>query len=273
MTEFKIIGYNNDRPSVIDEITCSIDGSIQIDSANVARLKFQLSGPSPHALGEIAGEQDGVNGGQLEFYTKVDTGSVTEKLRINNAGAVGIGGANYGTSGQVLTSNGSGAPVSWTTPSAGGGITEYATFTYQPATEQIVTNTFTRLEYNTTNTIGGSDITLDATTNIGRITLATTGVYMVNYYSTGYVFTGGARVIPESMIFVNPNTGIFSQEVGTRSFTYLRQANDPENTAGVSYLLTVSASNTEIELRFKTADLPYAKMKALCCGITIVKIA
>ena len=87
------------------------------------------------------------------------------------------------------------------------------------------------------------------------------------------MYLGGTRVIPESMIFVNPNTGIFSQEVGTRSFTYLRQANDPENTAGISYLLTVSASNTEIELRFKTADLPYAKMKALCCGITIVKIA
>jgi len=97
---------------------------------------------------------------------------------------------------------------------------------------------------------------------------------MINYYSTGYIFTGVTRVIPECMIFVNPNTGIFSQEVGTRSFCYLRQNTDPENTSGISYLLNVSASNTEIELRFKTADITSrAKMKSQCCGITIVKIA
>ncbi len=93
-----------------------VDGSIQIDSANVARLKFQLNGQSPHALGEIDGEQDGTNGGDLQFYTKVDgVSSVTEKLRINNIGAIGIGGATYGTEGDVITSNGSGSSVSWRT--------------------------------------------------------------------------------------------------------------------------------------------------------------
>ena len=95
-----------------------IDGSVQIDSANVARLKFQKSGnpARAHALGEIDGEEDLTNGGNLQFFTKVDNGSVTEKLRINNVGAVGIGGATYGDAGAVLTSNGSGAAVSWTRP-------------------------------------------------------------------------------------------------------------------------------------------------------------
>jgi hypothetical protein len=37
----------------------------------------------------------------------------TERLRIDTAGQIGIGGANYGTSGQVLTSGGSGAAPSW----------------------------------------------------------------------------------------------------------------------------------------------------------------
>jgi hypothetical protein len=90
-----------------------VDGSIQIDSAVTARLKFQQSGQTPHALGEIDGEQDGTNGGDLQFYTKIDNGSVTEKLRINNIGAVGIGGANFGTSNQVIVSNGSNNSVSW----------------------------------------------------------------------------------------------------------------------------------------------------------------
>ena len=90
-----------------------IDGSIQIDSANVARLKFKKSGQNSHALSEIDGEEDGTNGGDLQFYTKVDGASLTEKLRINNQGAFGIEGANFGTAGQVLTSNDSGNAVSW----------------------------------------------------------------------------------------------------------------------------------------------------------------
>jgi hypothetical protein len=40
--------------------------------------------------------------------------SASERLRIADAGQIGIGGANYGTSGQVLTSGGSGAAPSWT---------------------------------------------------------------------------------------------------------------------------------------------------------------
>ena len=46
------------------------------------------------------------------------TGS-TERMRIGSAGQIGIGGANYGTSGQVLTSNGSSSAPSWQTPSTG----------------------------------------------------------------------------------------------------------------------------------------------------------
>jgi hypothetical protein len=48
------------------------------------------------------------------FYT-----SGSERFRIASAGQLGIGGANYGTSGQVLTSGGSGAAPTWTTPSSG----------------------------------------------------------------------------------------------------------------------------------------------------------
>ena len=50
-----------------------------------------------------------------------------ERLRIGPVGQIGIGGANYGTSGQVLTSQGSGSAVQWATPSsittAGGTMT------------------------------------------------------------------------------------------------------------------------------------------------------
>lgn len=44
------------------------------------------------------------------------TATGTEKFRITVDGAFGLSGANYGTSGQVLTSAGSGSSPTWTTP-------------------------------------------------------------------------------------------------------------------------------------------------------------
>ena len=50
----------------------------------------------------------------------------SERLRIGSSGQLGIGGATYGTSGQVLTSGGSSAAPSWTTISAAPTITGVA---------------------------------------------------------------------------------------------------------------------------------------------------
>ena len=127
-----------------------VDGSIQIDSANVARLKFQQSGQNPHALGEIDGEQDGTNGGDLQFYTKEDGGNVTEKLRINNVGAIGIGGANFGTTGQVLTSNGSGSAVSWGNQFVNQKLTNHLSLSPQSRNQNIVSG------YSGYNLVGSS---------------------------------------------------------------------------------------------------------------------
>ena len=50
--------------------------------------------------------------GNIKLYTNGN-----ERLRVGTSGQIGIGGANYGTSGQVLTSQGSGSAVQWATPS------------------------------------------------------------------------------------------------------------------------------------------------------------
>ena len=59
-------------------------------------------------------------GGQttIRMFTSA-SGTNAERLRIGNAGQIGLGGANYGSSGQVLTSQGSGSAVAWTTLSSG----------------------------------------------------------------------------------------------------------------------------------------------------------
>jgi hypothetical protein len=68
-----------------------------------------------------------LDGDILRFRT-ISGAAFTERFRIGSAGQLGIGGANYGTSGQVLTSQGSGsAPVWGSVPS--------------PAIKQVVSTT------------------------------------------------------------------------------------------------------------------------------------
>ncbi len=59
--------------------------------------------------------------GRLVFKTSADgSGTPSERLRIGSSGQIGIAGANYGSSGQVLTSAGSGSAVTWATPAVTG---------------------------------------------------------------------------------------------------------------------------------------------------------
>ena len=59
-----------------------------------------------------------VNATDLIFYTG-HSEAATEKFRFTSQGEIGVGGANYGTDGQVLTSGGAGAAAAW--EDAGGG--------------------------------------------------------------------------------------------------------------------------------------------------------
>ncbi len=64
--------------------------------------------------------------GRLAFFTTADGASApTERLSISNTGAWGLAGANYGSAGQVLTSNGSGSAPTW--QAGGGGSSQWTT--------------------------------------------------------------------------------------------------------------------------------------------------
>ena len=70
----------------------------------------------------IEAQVDGTPGandmpGRLLFWTTADgASSPTERFRIGSSGAFGLSGANYGSSGQMLTSNGSGSAPTWQSP-------------------------------------------------------------------------------------------------------------------------------------------------------------
>ena len=123
-----ISGVNNN-----DKITAA-DGTIDLLSG--ANLTGSITAPAFSATGNItaghlnigSGIQLG-NAGVATATTFVGnlTGNVnatsnlllqiggSEKFRVASSGQLGIGGANYGTSGQVLTSGGSGSAATWST--------------------------------------------------------------------------------------------------------------------------------------------------------------
>jgi len=105
-------------------------GSQTIAQSNDDLGLISFQGADGDSMVEAARIQADVNGtpgandmpGQLSFFTNSGTTSVSERLRITSDGAWGLAGANYGSSGQVLTSQGSSSAPQWA--DAGGGLYE-----------------------------------------------------------------------------------------------------------------------------------------------------
>ena len=104
--------------------------------------------------------------------------ATAEKLRISNVGAIGIGGANYGTSGQVLTSQGSASAVQWTSTAAKAFV-----------------------NFAGTTNVGGNCVIRDDH-NVSSVTDNGTGNYTVNFdvafSNTNYTVTVGHSNTPNN---------------------------------------------------------------------------
>ena len=107
---------NNDRilasDGVIDQISgINIVGLITSSHINVgSNIQFGNAGiiTATTLIGNVTGNVNHTSNLLLQI-------SGSEKLRIANSGAFGLNGTNYGTSGQVLTSQGSGTSAIWST--------------------------------------------------------------------------------------------------------------------------------------------------------------
>ena len=92
------------------------DPILTLTNSGSPQLQLSTTGTSDNCAVNF-GDSGDADAGKILYANTGDTmrfsTAGTERLRIGDAGQLGIGGANYGTSGQFLTSGGASAAPSW----------------------------------------------------------------------------------------------------------------------------------------------------------------
>lgn len=153
------------------------------------------------------------------------TGTGTEYFRIANNGAIGLSGANYGTSGQVLTSQGSSSAPVWAAPS-GGSMIYISTTTASGATYLDITGIDSTYDQ---YVIIGTNITTNATILMGmRVVISGTPIEY-NYSHTGMQYSSSS--VQSSAGGTNYR---FSGDAMTTSYTGSLNLTITKNTLGTN---------------------------------------
>ena len=107
--------------------------NVQNNGSTGSHASVTITSGSGGFAGLHFGDSDNGRIGQVTYNNSDNslllTANNSERFRIASAGQLGIAGANYGTSGQVLTSGGSGSAPSWADAGGGGSFDFTATGT------------------------------------------------------------------------------------------------------------------------------------------------
>ena len=178
ITSAGTIGIGTAAPYTNGLLHC--DGNLVLTSAgNAPKIIFDEFGTGTDPKAQIEMDQESTTAASMRFYTEA-SGTLSERLRIASNGALGIAGANYGTSGQVLTSGGSGAAPSW---AAAGGITmaQHWRLTSSTNGNQSPLTAWEAADNSFAGSLGSA-----MTVSSGVFTFPATGMYWLIYTLVGY---------------------------------------------------------------------------------------
>lgn len=175
--------------------TIDVAGNIRM-SAGSPNIELNNGGPMVYAP----------VGNTLSFATGGGPSAPQEKFRIGSSGQWGIGGATYGTSGQVFTSGGSGAAPTWTTPTTGTVTSVGGTGTVNGIT---LTGTVTS---SGSLTLGGTLSGVSLTTQVsGTLPVGNGGTGATTITSGRLVKANGASAFSAALVYdTGTNSGIVS---------------------------------------------------------------
>jgi hypothetical protein len=133
-------------------VACDVLGKIEFQAPAECGTDAIVAGANIQAVAQATFSAT-VNNTDLLFMTGL-SGAATEKFRFTANGELGVGGANYGSDGQVLTSTGAGTAPAW--ECAGGGAVS--------AINNATANELVTIGATTTELCAESTLTYDGTT-------------------------------------------------------------------------------------------------------------
>jgi hypothetical protein len=168
-----------------------------------------------------------------------------ERFRFGSAGQLGIGGATYGTAGQVLTSGGSGAAPTWSTPSGSAATPTALGTVYGKMTNAGGTPYLTALGYNAGVLVTGTDNTAVGLEALSATIGGSSNVAVGNYTLQANV--SGVQNTAVGYSALNNNSGDYNVAVG---YTALQNKPGGNSNVAMGYAalrnLTGGNSNTAI---------------------------
>lgn len=222
---------------------------------NLARQDFvgadgtDADGIAASILIDVDGIPDGVSHhipGRFRFLTATSGGVNTEALRINSAQAIGLGGANFGTVGQVIISNGSAAGNSYSsTPTLTG--TNFSGVPYSALSGTVPFYSLASGGTATgTNTFSMGSNPFIMTTGVTTGTGATAGFQLVgNSATTGNIFDISTTSLTSGVgIKLSFNGTAINNTAGTNSLAWFEMSGANANASRTATALTTKVTNT-----------------------------
>ena len=210
------VGTHNDANEWFKVQSNDSAANISIVASNDTHSSLNLGDEDDFNIQKIRSDH---TNNSLQFFT-----ADAERLRIGSSGQIGLGGANYGTSGQVLTSQGSGSAVQWASPSSGLAMADQwrrtATLNTSNA-ENFITTDWARVSGGGFGTLGTG-----MSESGGIFTFPSTGIYLVTWQAyaetstTSGVNAVNIYITTDNSSYNNRASSIFSMEYDMSGYNY-----------------------------------------------------